>query len=63
MRWCKGVPQVRTPWRAPVAGAEGETIPGGCPCGPSGELRRGACLGGSGTSWDRGRQWLEACPW
>ena len=25
MRWCHGVPQARTPWRAPVAGASGRS--------------------------------------
>ena len=42
---------------------EGEPIPGGGPRGRSGEFQRAACLGGSGTSWDRGRPWPEACPW
>ena len=42
---------------------EGEPLPGGGPRGCSGEFRRAACLGGSGTSWDRGRWWPEACPW
>ena len=37
---------------------EGEPI-----LGRSGELRRAACLGGSGASWDRGRRWPEVCPW
>ena len=31
MRWCQGVPQARTPWRAPVAGA------------PSRSWRRAVC--------------------
>ena len=39
---------------------EGEPLPGGGPPGCSGEFRRAACLGGSGTSWDRGRRWPEA---
>ena len=42
---------------------EGEPLPGGGPRGCSCEFRRAACLGGSRTSWDRGRRWPEACPW
>ena len=42
---------------------EGEPLPGGGPCGRSGEFRRAACLGGSGTFWDRGCRWPEVCPW
>ena len=42
---------------------EGEPLPGGGPCWRSGEFRRAACLGGSGTSWDRGRRCPEVCPW
>ena len=41
---------------------EGELLPGGGPRGCSDEFRCAACLGGSGTCWDRGR-WPEACPW
>ena len=73
---CSGVPPC-TPeaWGlpGPLCGAngrrgllyvpEGEPLPGGGPCGRSGEFRRAACLGGSGTSWDRGRRWPEVCPW
>ena len=40
---------------------EGEPLPGGGPRGCSGEFRRAACLGGSGTSWDRGCRWPKVC--
>ena len=42
---------------------EGEPLPGGGPRGCSCEFQRAACLGGSGTPWDRGRRWPDACPW
>ena len=42
---------------------EGQPILDDGPRGRSRELRRAACLRGSGTSWDRGPQWPEACPW
>ena len=72
---CSGVPPC-TPeaWELPEAPPrgersegllyvpEGEPIGGGGPRGGSGEFRRAACLGGSGTSWDRGCRWPEVCP-
>ena len=66
---CSGVPPcIPEAWGlpGPLLGAngrrgllyvpQGEHIPVGGPRGRSGELRRAACLGGSWTSWDRGRR-------
>ena len=42
---------------------EGKSTPAGGPWLRPGELWRAVCLGGSGTSWDRGRRCPKACPW
>ena len=60
---CPGSSVGRTAARGLLYVPEGEPPPGGGPRGCSGEFRRAACLGGPGTSWDRGRRWPEACPW
>ena len=43
--------------------AEGEHTPGGGPWWRLGESWPAVCLEGSRTSWHRGRQCPEACPW